>query len=76
VTTLFDLSGRVALVVGAGGGLGRAISKGLAEAGADVALADLTLALIEDLAADIRSATGRRIAASTGDVTRRLMSSD
>jgi 2-deoxy-D-gluconate 3-dehydrogenase len=71
VTPPFDLSGRVALVVGAGGGLGRAISKGLAEAGADVALADLTAALTEDLAADVRSATGRRIAACTADVTRK-----
>jgi len=35
---LFDLSGRVALVIGASRGIGRGIAQGLAEAGASVAL--------------------------------------
>jgi NAD(P)-dependent dehydrogenase (short-subunit alcohol dehydrogenase family) len=38
---MFDLSGRVALVSGAASGLGRAMSLALAEAGADLVLADL-----------------------------------
>ncbi len=34
---LFDLSGEVAVVTGAGSGIGQSIAIGLAEAGADVA---------------------------------------
>jgi NAD(P)-dependent dehydrogenase (short-subunit alcohol dehydrogenase family) len=39
-TTLFDLSGRVALITGAAQGLGRAMAIAVAEAGADVLLVD------------------------------------
>jgi NAD(P)-dependent dehydrogenase (short-subunit alcohol dehydrogenase family) len=41
VKTLFDLTDRVAVVTGAGGGLGTAICEGLAMYGADVALIDI-----------------------------------
>ncbi|OAI52903.1 short-chain dehydrogenase [Planctomycetaceae bacterium SCGC AG-212-F19] len=41
MNTLFDLTGRVALVSGAAQGMGRAMSLALAEAGADLMLADL-----------------------------------
>ncbi len=40
-TRIFDLTGRVALVVGGGGGLGRAIAAGLADFGARLAIADM-----------------------------------
>lgn len=38
---LFDLSGRVAVVTGAGAGIGRGIARGLARAGADLAICDI-----------------------------------
>lgn len=49
---LFDLDDRMALIVGGGGGLGRAIAAGLADFGARVAIADLDLAAAEETAAD------------------------
>src|SRR4051812_4444220 len=39
-SSLFDLSGRIALITGAAQGLGRAIALAVAEAGADVLLVD------------------------------------
>jgi 7-alpha-hydroxysteroid dehydrogenase len=64
----FDLSGRVAVVTGAGKGIGRGIVLSLARAGADVALAARTAADIEAVAAEVR-ALGRRAIAVATDVT-------
>jgi NAD(P)-dependent dehydrogenase (short-subunit alcohol dehydrogenase family) len=49
----FRLDGKVALVTGAGGGLGKAIAIGLAEAGAEVLLVGRTLQTLEQTAAAI-----------------------
>jgi len=66
---LFDLTGRVAIVTGAGRGLGRTMARALASAGADIVAAARTRAEIESLAAEIE-ATGRRAKAITCDVTK------
>jgi citronellol/citronellal dehydrogenase len=56
------LAGKTALITGAGTGLGRAIAQMLAEAGADVLLAARNVARLEEVAAEIRASTGRRVA--------------
>lgn len=67
-TRLFDLSGRVALVTGAGRGLGRTMALALASAGADLVVSARTTVEIDALRDEIR-ALGRRAEAITADVT-------
>src|SRR6478672_6698720 len=55
----FRIDGQVALVTGAGRGIGRASALALAEAGADVVVAARTADQIESVAEEIR-AMGRR----------------
>jgi len=64
----FAIDGRTAIVTGAGLGIGRGIAIGLAEAGADVALAARTEADLEEVAGQIRS-RGRRALVVPTDVT-------
>lgn len=68
VQSLFDLTGRVALVSGAAQGVGRAMSLAFAEAGADVLLADLNEEGAQQTAAEIES-LGRRALAIRCDVS-------
>jgi len=56
-----DLSGRVAIVTGASGGLGAVAARGLAKAGATVTLTARDVPKGEKVAADIRSATGNEV---------------
>ena len=59
MANLFDLSGRVAVVVGATSGLGRAIAIGLAQHGADVVPSGRRKELVESACEEIK-ALGRR----------------
>src|SRR3977135_420794 len=60
--TLFDLSGRVALVTGAGVGFGEAISLGFAEFGCDIAACDLDIEHPQRTAEDVRKTGSGAIA--------------
>ncbi len=64
----FSLVGRVAIVTGAGKGIGRACALALAQAGADVALAARTAGDLEAVALEICS-IGRRALVVPTDVT-------
>jgi NAD(P)-dependent dehydrogenase (short-subunit alcohol dehydrogenase family) len=59
---LFDLSGRVALITGAGVGFGEAIALGFAEFGCDIAACDLNLENPERTAERVRKMGRRAIA--------------
>jgi glucose 1-dehydrogenase len=67
-TQPLPLAGKVALVTGAGGGIGRAAAVALAQAGADVAVNDLVVPEAGGVVAEVRS-TGRRALPFPVDVT-------
>lgn len=67
-TSLFDLTGRTALVTGASRGIGRAIAVGLGRAGADIVAFARSEASLADLGTELRG-LGRSCHMITGDVT-------
>jgi NAD(P)-dependent dehydrogenase (short-subunit alcohol dehydrogenase family) len=65
---VFDLTGKVAIVTGGGGGLGRPIAVGLAKCGADIVVDDFDASHLEGVVNDIKG-LGRKVLAVTADVT-------
>ena len=68
MSSLFDLTGKNAVVTGGGGGIGYALALGLADAGANVAVTSRKLEHLEKVVKDIE-AKGRKSLAVTADVT-------
>src|SRR5688572_10002930 len=66
--SLFDLKDRVALVTGGNGGIGLGMARGLAEAGAAIAIAGRNTAKSEAAAAELTK-LGVKTAVVSGDVT-------
>jgi 7-alpha-hydroxysteroid dehydrogenase len=70
ITDLFKMDGQVAIVTGAGRGIGAAIAQALAEVGADVVIGSRTEAQLEEVAGRVR-ALGRRAVVVPGDLATR-----
>ncbi len=67
-TSLFDLSGRVAIVTGGNGGIGLGMARGLAEAGAAVAIVGRNAAKSDAAVAELMQRGGKAISV-VADVT-------
>ena len=65
----FDLTGKVAIVTGGAGGIGKAIALGLADAGADVVICSRQLQHLQPVADEIRR-KGRKALAFAVDVVK------
>ena len=65
---LFDLTGKKAVVTGAGRGIGKAVALGLANAGADIGLVSRSQSELNEVA-KIVTALGRRAVVAASDLT-------
>jgi NAD(P)-dependent dehydrogenase (short-subunit alcohol dehydrogenase family) len=68
---IWDLTGKVALVTGGSQGLGKAMARGLAEAGADIILASRREAELKAALAEVLQGTARRGRVCVADLSRR-----
>ena len=62
-----DLAGKVAIITGGAGGIGKALAEEMAERGCYLVLADVNAELLEKTAVELR-ATGAQLDAKTVDV--------
>src|SRR6202008_4967313 len=62
MSSLFDLSGKVAVITGSSKGIGRAIAERMAEQGAKIVVSSRKIAPCEDVANGIRAKGGQAIA--------------
>lgn len=70
-TGLLDFTGKSVVVTGGARGIGRAIVKAFAEAGADVVIGDMRFEVAHNAALNISETLHRRVAAVQTDVTNR-----
>lgn len=68
---MFDLTGRVALVTGGNKGLGKAMTRGLAQAGADVFISSRSDAELKSTLDEILAETGRKGGYCAADMSNR-----
>lgn len=73
---LFDLSGKVALVTGGSKGLGKAMARGLALAGADVAISSRNQDELDKALIEILQGTSRTGRAFVADLSKRPQATD
>jgi len=71
MTSVFDLSGRVALITGGSRGIGKAIAQGFAEAGASIVLVSRHDDELARARAEIERTPGARVAHIAADLSRR-----
>jgi NAD(P)-dependent dehydrogenase (short-subunit alcohol dehydrogenase family) len=65
----FSLNNRIALITGGGRGLGQAMARALAEAGASVAITGRDLPRVQAVAVELQATTGQVCRGYTADVT-------
>ena len=68
IKSMFDLSGKVAVITGGSGGFGRAAAMGLAAYGADVVVTSRTLTSLQETVSEVET-QGRKALAISCDVT-------